>query len=322
MNHMKIKHSHKILMKERKINFKLSFLKKWVTHLCIMFLLSITTIFQQLHAQAFTTQMVLNARPTSLLSDWANHPEILNYIVTYAGGAIAGNYSAKIIATFKDGTGNIIGTSDLNLLPVRIFIPGTIILQSKDAVLLQCIRFTGNMQRSINATGRLPAGSYQLALQIIDAKTLQKLTNEISRPFNVMSYQLPILMQPQNQSVLMAEQARVAITFRWTPLAPAPMQERISYLLQIFEIQEGQTAMQAFQSNQPILNQQVLGVTQYIWQPQLYMADSAQNRKFIWTIQTIDSRGLGFNNGVGDGRSEPFWFEIKSAKEILKDRKE
>ena|ERR1035437_1682009 len=276
----------------------------------------------QLNAQTFTAQMVLVARPTSLLADWANHPEILNYIVTYYGGPIGGNYSAKIIVTFKDGTGNIIGTSDLNLLPARIFASGTIILHSKDVVLLQTIRFTGNVQRTINATGRLPEGNYQLSLQIVDAKTLQKLTAEIVRPFFVMSYQLPILMQPQNQSVLMAEQARAAITFRWTPLAPAPTQDRISYLLQIFEVMEGQNPMQAFRSNQPILNQQVLGVTQYVWQPQLYFADSSQNRKFIWTIQTIDSKGFGFNNGVGDGRSEPFWFEIKSAKEILNNRKE
>jgi hypothetical protein len=229
----------------------------------------------QLNAQTFTAQMVLVARPTSLLADWANHPEILNYIVTYYGGPIGGNYSAKIIVTFKDGTGNIIGTSDLNLLPARIFASGTIILHSKDVVLLQTIRFTGNVQRTINATGRLPEGNYQLSLQIVDAKTLQKLTAEIVRPFFVMSYQLPILMQPQNQSVLMAEQARAAITFRWTPLAPAPTQDRISYLLQIFEVMEGQNPMQAFRSNQPILNQQVLGVTQYVWQPQLYFADSS-----------------------------------------------
>lgn len=320
---MKIKYPYKLLLvKERAIHFKLSFFMSRVTPLCILFVLFNITTLQQLSAQSFTAQMVLTARPTSLLSNWANHPEILNYIVTYYGGPIGGNYTAKIKATFKDGAGNIIGTSDLNLLPNRIFVPGTTVLQSKDAVLLQSIRFTGNVQRSINTSGRLPAGSYQLALQIIDAKTLQSLTNEISRPFTVMSYQLPILMQPQNQSVLMAEQARGVITFRWTQLAPAPTQDRISYLLQIFEIQEGQNPMQAFRSNQPLLNQQVLGVTQYIWQPQLYMADSSQNRKFIWTIQTIDALGVGFNNGVGDGRSEPFWFEIKSAKEILNNRKE
>lgn len=280
---------------------------------------------QKLAAQPFRAQMILNGRPTSLLSDWINHPEILNYIVTYSGGPVAGNYIAKIIVNFKDGAGNIIGTTDLNLLPNHIFAPGTVILQSRDAVLLQCIRFSGNIQRTLNNTGRLPVGTYQLGLQLVDAQTLQKLTDEIVRPFTVTGYQLPILMQPQDKSVLQAEQARGNIIFRWTPLSPAPppsaIQTQTKYSLQVFEIQEGQTPMQAFRSNLPILNKEVVGATQFIWQPQLYFADSSQNRKYIWTIQTIDSQGIGFNNGVGDGRSEPFWFEIKSAKEILEERK-
>ncbi|MEO9209814.1 MAG: hypothetical protein ABI208_01880 [Ginsengibacter sp.] len=276
--------------------------------------------FQQIHAQIITTQMTLSARPTSQLANWANYPQILNYIVTYQSAM--GNYTVKIVATFKDGTGNVIGTSDLNLLPNRKLQQGTTVLQSKDVILLQSIHFTNSIQRNLITSGRLPEGNYQLSLKIIDAETLKPLTDETMRPFTVLGYQLPILMAPQNESVLSAEQARVAITFRWTPLAPPPSQERITYLLQIFEILEGQTPMQAFRSNWPLLNQQVKGTTQFIWHPQLYFADSSQNRKFIWTIQTVDSDGYGFNNGVGDGRSEPFWFEIKSAKEILNDRKE
>ncbi|HWB24888.1 MAG TPA: hypothetical protein VG738_05380 [Chitinophagaceae bacterium] len=293
----------------------------FLKNLMLIPLVFITGLLQEANAQ-FKAQMILNARPTSLLADWANHPEILNYVVIYDGGAAGGSYVTKIAATFKDGAGNVIGTSDLNLVPDHVFTAGTTILQSKDVVLPQTIRFAGGVQKTLNASGRLPVGSYQLTLQILDAKTLQKLTEEITRPFTVISYQLPILIQPQNQAVLPAEQARVAITFRWTPLTPPPSQERISYMLQVFEIQEGQTPMQAFRANQPLLNQQVIGTTQFIWRPQLYLADSAQNRRFIWTVQTVDKDGAGFNNGVGDGRSEPFWFEVKSAAEILKERKE
>ncbi len=294
-------------------------LRGWGQKVFFIATIFFTLTIHHLHAQVFTTQMGLNARPTSLLSNWANRPEILNYIVSYEGPA---NFPVKIKATFKDGSGNAIGASDLNLTPNRIFTIGNTVLQSKDAVLLQSIRFTGNVQRTLNASGRLPAGSYQLSLQILNAATLEPLSEDQTRPFNVVSFQLPILMQPQNETVLSAEQARVAITFRWTQLAPAPTQERITYQLQVFEVQEGQTPMQAFRSNQPLVNQEVSGVTQYIWQPQLYLSDSAQNRQFIWTVQTLDANGFGFNNGVGDGRSEPFWFSIKSSKEILQDRKQ
>lgn len=280
----------------------------------ISFLFSVIAAYA--YTQTFNVQMILNARPTAVFSDWANHPDILSYIATYSGPE---NFPVKIKVTIKDGAGNAIATSDLNLIPNRIFLNGTNVLQSKDVVLPQAIRFNYSIQNKLNASGRLPAGSYQLSLQILNAETLSPISEEITRPFTVLSYQLPILMQPLNESILNAEEARVAITFRWTPLAPAPTQERITYLLQIFEIKEGQTPMQAFRSNRPLIDQEVAGTTQYIWQPQLYLGDSALNRKFIWTIQTIDTNGFGFNNGTGDGRSEPSWFEVKSIKEILND---
>ncbi|HVX52379.1 MAG TPA: hypothetical protein VHB48_19630 [Chitinophagaceae bacterium] len=295
-------------------------LKKSNTTLCLVLIMAVLPL-QALQAQV-KTQLQLAARPTSLLATWANHPEILNYIIMFQGGAAGGSLTIKIKATFKDGTGNVIGTSDLNFLPNRVITAGTTVLQSRDVVLLQTIHFTGSALKALNTTGRMPAGSYQLSLQLLDAQTLAPVSEETTRPFTLLSYQLPVLMLPQNEAVLAAEQARVAITFRWTPLAPAPSQERISYMLQVFEIQPGQTPVQALRSNQPLLNKQVTGTTQYIWQPQLYMADSAANRKFIWTVQTLYEGGYGFNNGAGDGRSEPFWFEIKSAKEILDSRKQ
>ncbi|NNV55070.1 hypothetical protein [Limnovirga soli] len=277
------------------------------------------TRYNSLNAQLFRTQMTLSARPTALLSNWAQRPEILIYTINYEGPE---NFPVKIKANFSDGAGNLIGTSDLNFVPNSFFNVGTTILLSKDALLFQSIRFTGSIQRTLLQTGRLPAGSYQLTLQLLNATTLEPLNEGDTRPFTILSYQLPILMQPQNESILSAEQSAVAITFRWTPLAPAPTQERTSFQLQIFEIQEGQTPMQAFRSNRPLLDEQVNGVTQFIWRPQLYLADSAQNRKFIWTIQTLDSNGFGFNNGTGDGRSEPFWFQVKSTREILEQRKQ
>ena len=273
--------------------------------------------YNSLHAQLFRTQMTLSARPTALLSNWAQRLDILIYTINYEGPE---NFPVKIKATFSDGAGNAIGTSDLNFVPNTFFNAGTTVLLSKDALLLQSIRFAANTQRTLFQTGRLPAGSYQLTLQLLNAATLEPLNEGDTRPFNILSYQLPILMQPPNESILSAEQSAVAITFRWSQLAPAPTQERITYRLQIFEIQEGQTPMQAFRANQPLLNEEINGVTQFIWKPQLYLSDSTNNRNFIWAIQTVDANGFGFNNGVGDGRSEPFWFQIKSTKEILEQR--
>ena len=77
--------------------------------------------------------MTLSARPTALLSNWAQRPDILIYTINYEGPE---NFPVKIKATFSDGAGNAIGTSDLNFVPNTFFNAGTSVLLAKDAVLL------------------------------------------------------------------------------------------------------------------------------------------------------------------------------------------
>jgi hypothetical protein len=146
-------------------------------------------------------------------------------------------------------------------------------------------------------------------------------------------------MMPANESILDIDKAKAAITFRWSPVAPR-LAEMLTYRVIVFEVLDYQTPMQALRSNQPLLTKEIIGTTQFIWQPQLGMtnccidADSdgdgdAGNLKdttrrslgpdmepdayaFIWTIQTLDSRGAPFGDGNinGDGISEPNVFFI------------
>ena len=81
----------------------------------------------------------------------------------------------------------------------------------------------------------------------------------------------------------------------------------------MFEVLPGQTPMQAFRGNRPLLNERVIkGTTQYIWRTNLPMLDSTANKQFIWTIQTLDSKGLPVPtiDMTVQGRSEPAMFSI------------
>jgi hypothetical protein len=75
-------------------------------------------------------------------------------------------------------------------------------------------------------------------------------------------------MTPANETILDIEKAKNVITFRWTPVAPRPA-EILTYRVTVFEILPNQTPMQALRSNQPLLAKDIIGTTQFIWQPQL-----------------------------------------------------
>src|SRR5690606_3568491 len=101
------------------------------------------------------------------------------------------------------------------------------------------------------------------------------------------SYQLPILVKPADGAGLEAHIAQQMITFRWTSLVPA-YPGLLNYRVQVFEVLPGQTPMQAFRGNRPVLSEfAIKGTTQYIWRPNLPMLDSTANRQFIWTVQTL-----------------------------------
>ena len=83
--------------------------------------------------------------------------------------------------------------------------------------------------------------------------------------------------------------------------------------------------MQALRSNQPLVSREVIGTTQFIWQPQLAFmqnggdeghlvstVDSIAATRYIWTIQTTDLQDVPFGDGNvnGDGISEPNVFTI------------
>ena len=142
-------------------------------------------------------------------------------------------------------------------------------------------------------------------------------------------------MMPANEQELNANIAQSAITFRWTPVVPNAASP-VTYRLQVFEVLENQHDVQALRSNQPLLDKNIVGTTQFIWSPQLSMMptnisensveDSTQKKeevnkkatakKFIWSIQTLDNTGMPLNqtDGNGESRSEPLVFYVKFPK--------
>ena len=290
-------------------------------------------------AAQLSTTLVVSPQPPSSLISWG--AKELTYIISSQGGSAPGRVLVK--ATLKTFDGTVAAAT--NLTRARMFTvnpAGSLILYAADVMPLDVMAFNGKYKSSLEKTGKLPAGSYELCLQLVRPGDFMPVSEERCRSFTMAAFQLPIPMMPSNEEVMDAANAQTAITFRWTPVTPRPT-EMVRYIVTVFEILDRQTPMQALRSNQPLLTKEITGTTQFIWQPQLSfgssttgndekaggnntgqwgnpkknisssaLQDSIIASKFIWTIQTIDSRGVPFGDGNinGDGISEPTIFTI------------
>ena len=264
----------------------------------------------QLAQAQITLNLALNKRPQPWLSDWVN-PVNGQMIITYMVRPTLNDPSVKLKTTLLDERGNIIGISDINSARIYTLKAGVNQFSIADALQLQNLALQGNFQNLLQRTGRLTAGQYQLTVEVMNTRG-DVVRAKQTRFFFITSYQLPILMQPASGSTLDARLAQNIIMFRWTNLIPSSG-EFFQFRVQVFEILPGQTPIQAFRGNRPILDEPAIkGSTQYIWRPNLPMLDSTANKQFIWTVQTLDANGLpipGMDMNI-QGRSEPAIFSI------------
>uniref|UniRef100_UPI003982F41B hypothetical protein n=1 Tax=Daejeonella sp. TaxID=2805397 RepID=UPI003982F41B len=254
--------------------------------------------------------LALNNRPQPWLSDWVN-PVNGQMIISYMPGPALNDPSVKLRTSLLDERGSVIGASNSNAARIYTLRAGVNQFTIADALQLQNLALQGNLQNTLQHTGRLPAGQYQLRVEILNTAG-DIVRARQTRPFFITSYQLPVLMQPASGSSLDARVAQNIIIFRWTAIIPGSP-DLPQYRVQVFEILPGQTPMQAFRGNRPLLNEtSIKGSTQFIWRPNLPMLDSTANKQFIWTVQTLDRRGQPIPDMDMNiqGRSEPAIFNI------------
>lgn len=266
-------------------------------------------VVQTTHAQ-ITLNLALNTRPQPWLSEWGN-PVNGMMIISYMPGPVGGNPSIKIKTTLLDEGGSIVGISRVEDVRIYTLKPGVNQFTIADALQLQHFKLYGYRQNLMQRAGRLPSGQYQLTVDILNAAgDVVEATQ--TRPFFITSYQLPFLMQPANGAELDARVTQSIIIFRWTSIVPIT-QERPTYRVQVFEILPGQEPMQAFRGNHPVLDEPAMqGSTQFIWRTNLPMLDSTANKRFIWTVQTLDINEIPIPTADNNtqGRSEPAVFTI------------
>lgn len=257
-------------------------------------------------SQISTTLNII--KPSSTISEWANSPTV-TFIVNNPY-----DIPQRVIikAELKLADGTVVATKDLSKATVFTLTRGTRIFYAQDVLPLEITLFNGSYKSTLERTGKLPSGTYQLSVQLVEPATLAGITPIQNKIFNLSAPQLPILIVPANGAVLDARKSETAIIFRWTPVTSIPANQ-LQFRIQVFEILPNQQPMQALRANQPLLDQNINGQTQYIWRPQISFSIDSIPKKFIWSIQTLEGvtgRPL-LKEGSGESRSEPKVFIIK-----------
>ncbi len=213
----------------------------------------------------FNTNLIVSPQPPGALLNWGIKD--LTYLISNQTGAPR---RAVIKATFKTTDGTVVGSTNLAKARIITIGGGNTILYAADVIPLDVMIFTGKYKTSIDKTGKLPSDNYQLCTQLVTPVDFVPISEERCRSFNLAAFQLSIPVMPANEIMLDAKIAQTAITFRWTPVSPRPVFP-VTYRIMVFEVLSNQQPVQAMRSNQPLLVKDVIGTTQYIWQPQLGM---------------------------------------------------
>lgn len=278
----------------------------------------ISTLAINLAEAQFNTNLIVSPQPPGSIFNWGTKD--LTFGVANATGAAR---RVVIKASFKTSDGTVVGSTNLARAAVITLNGGNQFFYAPDVIPAGGMVFTGKYKASLDKTGKLPADNYQLCVQLVTPVDYLPLSEERCRSFNLAAYQLPVPVMPVHESRLDPQFAQTAITFRWTPVSPRPVFP-VTYRILVFEVLPRQQPVQAMRSNQPLLDKQITGTTQYIWQPQLGLIGQADTvgtgsaaRRFVWTIQALDSQGLPFSDGNinGDGVSEPIVFYVGKKEE-------
>jgi hypothetical protein len=271
---------------------------------------SLLIIFFQLSANAQLTTVLNVNKPAATLSEWYRNNATITYVVSKADSM---PQQVVIKATLKTVDGSVVATKDLMKAQVFTLVRGTKVFFAKDVIPLDIMLFTGAYKTTLEKTGKLPAGTYTIEVQLVRPQEFTPLSTVQSRTFNLAATQLPTLMLPADNDSLDLNVSSTAIIFRWTPLIPVSSTPAL-YRLQVFQVLPFQHALQALRGNTPVLDIELRGITQYIWRPQLNFKTDTLSHQFIWTIQSLDNNRLPVNSDNNiEGRSEPMLFYIKNS---------
>ena len=260
--------------------------------IAILMLIGSVSTFAQLKVS-----LNMNSHPDPYLSHWPDIKNTVIVTVTNSGKkTVPAKFDCKV-----NLNGNLVANTKPESMRILQIAPGTTQFFAEDLVPFEAVKVVGGADRTAVKTGMLPAGDYEFCVLLIDPQTSAQLTPPVCKNFTLVSYQGPVLLQPETKSTLGKTQ-RLPM-FRWSQVSPKPPYA-VTYRVVVMEILKGQTPVTAFRVNRPILDRTVTA-TQLMWPADVDLPK--EGMEYIWGVQALDDSGKPIIDQA-NGFSEPFTF--------------
>ena len=256
----------------------------------VLFLVATLPMFAQLKVT-----VNLSSRPDPYLSSWSTRKEVVIVTIINSGtNPVRAKFDCKI-----NQNGQLVANTKPEKMRMLDVPTGVSQYYGEDLVPFENVKIKDGLDRTAVQTGMLPAGSYEFCCALLD-QTDREISIPVCKNFTLQSYQAPVLLQPEDKGGIKKNERPM---FRWTPVSPRPSFP-ISYQLRVFEVLQGQTPINAFRVNKPILERSDIPVTQFQWPSDFDLPNP--KLQHVWTVRAIDDKG----NSVGEplGYATPFTF--------------
>jgi hypothetical protein len=235
-------------------------------------------------AQSVHADLTISPHPSTRLSDWSSRRETAMLIITNSSDKSA---DVKIDAKLSLNSSLIAATKPSFMPVLTIPAGGQMIYYAADLFPENAVTFYGDLRMSTMRTGVLPEGNYELCITLLSYQTLQPVSTPTCRTFNLQKNILPVLLQPEdNKKIVSGTQATTL--FVWTPMLPVSA-SLVNYRLRVVQVLPGQSAQQAFMTNNPLFERVTSGVTQLLWPPEIPLPDAGA--LLAWAVQPEDDQG-------------------------------
>lgn len=254
------------------------------------------------HAQ-LVVQLNVNPTVSPFLYEWegASAEDLLVFVENLTMDEVPAIFQAQLF----DGSGSELGFSVPGGTPLVFLPPGSSVFPLAQLIPIEALDYTGNLPQSSIQSGQLPDGDYLLCVNTLDPEMFQPIAETTCAPFAVLGFQDPWLLYPANGEVIPAELVP-NLVFQWSPVMPIPEFGEI-YIFSLYEVYPGQALQEAVLVNPTIIQEEVVGTTQFIY-PLEFLPLEPEQGSYAWTVSPVNLMGQTYT--IPNGISEPHGFQV------------